>query len=144
MENKRLFGKICYVHRQMLRENNKIPFKYGVTPVQLRTLVFVHVQSLNGVKVCQKDIENHLNLRPSSVSSLISNLENDGFLVRSTDEDNARKKHIELTEKGKEVYKEDKKMMDECDGIVQSALSEEEQSEFAVLLDKIVEKIERR
>ena len=97
MENKRLFGKICYVHRQMLRENNKILSEYGVTPVHLRTLVFIHIRNLNGERVCQKDIENHLNLRPSSVSSLISNLENDGFLVRGTDEENARKKYIELT-----------------------------------------------
>ena len=134
MENKRLFGKICYVHRQMLRE----------TPVHLRTLVFIHIRNLNGARVCQKDIENHLNLRPSSVSSLISNLENDGFLVRGTDEENARKKYIELTLKGKEACKEDKQMMDECDGIIQSALSEEEQRQFACLLDKIIDKIERR
>ncbi len=144
MENKRLFGKICYVHRQMLRENNKILSEYGVTPVHLRTLVFIHIRNLNGERVCQKDIENHLNLRPSSVSSLISNLENDGFLVRGTDEENARKKYIELTLKGKEVCKEDKQMMDECDGIIQSALSEEEQRQFACLLDKIIDKIERR
>ncbi len=144
MENKRLFGKIYYVYRQMLRENNKILSEYGVTPVHLRTLVFIHIRNLNGERVCQKDIENHLNLRPSSVSSLISNLENDGFLVRGTDEENARKKYIELTLKGKEVCKEDKQMMDECDGIIQSALSEEEQRQFACLLDKIIDKIERR
>ncbi|MDE5729270.1 MAG: hypothetical protein K2I20_03750, partial [Clostridia bacterium] len=72
MENKRLFGKICYVHRQMLRENSQLLSKYGVTPVHLRTLVYVHIQNSKGVKVCQKDVENHLNLRPSSVSTLIS------------------------------------------------------------------------
>ncbi|MDE5729422.1 MAG: MarR family winged helix-turn-helix transcriptional regulator [Clostridia bacterium] len=110
----------------------------------MRTLVSVHIQKSTGVKVCQKDVENHLNLRPSSVSTLISNLENDGFLVRGTDEENARKKYLELTGKGKEVCKEDKQMMEGCDRIVQSALSEEEQLELAVLLDKIIEKIERR
>lgn len=144
MENKRLFGKICYVHRQMLRENNRVLSKYGVTPVQLRTLVYVHFQNSKGIKVCQKDVENHLNLRPSSVSSLISNLENDGFLVRGTDGENARKKYLELTEKGKAVCSEDKRMMEECDKIVQSALNEEEQQQFAALLDKIIEKTERR
>ena len=144
MENKRLFGKICYVHRQMLRENNRVLSKYGVTPVHLRTLVYVHIQNSNGIKVCQKDVENHLNLRPSSVSSLISNLENDGFLIRGTDGENARKKYLELTEKGKAVCGEDKQMMEECDKIVQSALNEEEQLQFAALLDKIIEKTERR
>ncbi len=144
MENKRLFGKICYVHRQMLRENNQLLSKYGVTPVHLRTLVYIHIQNVKGEEVCQKDVENHLNLRPSSVSSLISNLENDGFLVRGTDGKNARKKYLELTEKGEEVCKEDRQMMDSCDGIVESALSEEEQRDFSRLLDKIIEKIERR
>lgn len=126
----------------MHRENNHLFSEYGVTPVHLRTLVFIHLQNKSGQRVCQKDVESHLNLRPSSVSSLVSNLEDNGFLCRTVDGDNARKKYIELTEKGKTVCKKEKLMMDECDGIIQSALTEEEQELFSKLLQKIITKIE--
>ena len=68
MENKRLFGLVCYLHRQMSRENNYIFADYGITPIQLNALMFTYVKNKNDEKVCQRDIERHVNLRPSSVS----------------------------------------------------------------------------
>ena len=41
-DNKRLFGKLSYLHRQMRRENNQLFAEYGVTPVQMQALIFIH------------------------------------------------------------------------------------------------------
>lgn len=141
MENKRLFGKLCYLHRQMCRENSQLFAEYGVSPVQMHALVFVHKNSKEGKKVCQKDVEKQINLRPSSVSTLISNLERDGFLIRTVSEGDARTKWIELTEKGKCLCIKDKLLVDRCDGAIQSALTEGEQEEFEKLLNKILNSI---
>ena len=59
----------------MSRENNFLFAGYGITPVQMDALVFVLRRTRQGEKVCQKDIEKHVNLRASSVSTLLTTLE---------------------------------------------------------------------
>lgn len=144
MENKRLFGKMCYLHRQMCRDNNQLFAEYGVTPVQMQALIFIHKSTKAGQKVCQKDVEKVVNLRPSSVSTLLSNLEKEGFLIRTVSEGDARTKYLELTEKGKEICIKDKLFMEGCDGAIQSALTEDEQRQFDRLLQKIIDTMETR
>lgn len=141
MENKRLFGKLCYLHREMCRENNVLFAENGISPVQLHAMIFIHKSMNSGERVCQKDVEKHVNLRASSVSSLLSNLERGGFLVRKIAEGDARTKYIELTEKGKEICIKNKLLVDKCDGVIQTALTEEEQTEFEILLNKILNSI---
>lgn len=140
-DNKRLFGKLCYLHRQMRRENNQLFAEYGVTPMQMQALIFIHCNTRSGHRVCQKDVERQINLRPSSVSTLISNLERDGFLKRTVSDGDARSKHLELTEKGSYICIKEKLFMDSCDSAIQNALSPQEQEELEKLLRKIIDSI---
>lgn len=141
MENKRLFGKISCIHRQLIRENHLMFSEQGITPAQVQAMVFVHVKSREGEKVCQRDVEKRINLRPSSVSTLLANLEKDGYLVRSYAESDARTKYLELTEKGKELCEQNKILMEKCDAAVERALTQEECAHFERLLNKIIENI---
>lgn len=138
MENKKLFGKMCYIARQMRRENNAAFLDYGVTPIKLQVLVYIFKSGKSGQNVCQKDVERELNLRPSSVSTLLSNLERDGFITRSLSDGDARTKFASLTEKGKSLCIKNKLLMDECDAAIQLALSEEEQKNLDLLLTKVI------
>jgi len=122
----------------MKRENGVLFSEYGVSPVQMHTLVFIHKNERDGVKVCQKDIEKELNLRASSVSTLLNNLEKSGFINRNIADGDARLKELVLTEKGRDICEKDKQFMESCDGAIQNALSEEEQEQFEKLLDKIL------
>ena len=142
MENKKLFGRICRLQRYMSRENNYLFAEYGITPIQMDTLVFVLICTKEGKKVCQKDIEKHVNLRASSVSTLITTLEKKGFLIRTVAEGDARTKYITITESGLLVCKKNKVLVEKCDQLVQSALTEEEQEIFKNLLNKIMAEIE--
>lgn len=141
LENKRLFGKICFLQRQLYREGNRELAEQGITPVKLQTLIALIKSERNGSKVCQKDIERELNLRPSSVSSLLKSLENDEYLTRAFSDGDARTKYLELTEKGRKLCNDNKLFMEKCDETVQSALSEDEQDELQKLLEKIIAKI---
>ncbi len=143
MENKRLFGKICYLHRQMRRENNALFSEYGVTPVQMSALVNIRKMEDKRERVCQKDIEKSINLRASSVSTLLCNLERDGFITRNFSDGDARSKSLCLTERGKEVVEKDKLFMDKCDKMIESALTESEQKEFDRLICKIISSISK-
>lgn len=137
MENKRIFGRICCLQRYMCRENNVLFTEYGITPIQMDTLIFVLIKNKNGVQVCQRDVERFLSLRASSVSTLISKLCNKGYMNRAVADGDARTKYISLTNDGVEICKKHKILMDKCDSIVQSALTEEEQETFISLLNKI-------
>jgi len=125
----------------MCRENNQLFAGYGVSPVQMHALIYIQKNTLSGNKVCQKDVERQVNLRPSSVSTLISNLEKDGFLVRTVSDGDARSKFLELTEKGRCICVKDKQFMESCDSAIQSALTESEQEKFDKLLQKIIDSI---
>ena len=137
MENRRLFGLMCYVNREMERRNSENLSSVGLTGAQLQALVYLHRNSLNGIKVCQRDVERELNLRASSVSALLANLTSDGYVTRNYADGNARTKFIELTEKGEKLCLKNRELMDKCDAIIQDALTEEEQMQLRELLIKI-------
>ena len=122
----------------MRRDNHKLFADYGISHVQMHAMVFIKVETDEGRSVCQKDIEKQVNLRPSAMSTMLTNLEKSGFIVRTVSDGDARTKYVTLTEKGKSVCLQNKLLMEKCDGIVQSALTEEEQETFKNLLLKIM------
>lgn len=134
---------MCFLHRQMYRENIQLFAKYGVSPVQMHAMVFIRKSSMKGEKVMQKDVEKFINLRASSVSTLISNLESKGFITRTVSEGDGRARYIELTEKGNNICLKDKQLMEKCDGAIQSALDKDEQEEFDRLLTKIIDSVSK-
>jgi DNA-binding MarR family transcriptional regulator len=138
VENKRIYGLICCVERQLKRKNNATLSEYGVSPVQLHALSFIHMEEKIGRNVCQRDIEKEVNLRPSSVSALLGKLEKDGFITRAVAEGDARSKVLLLTEKGQELCNIHKQLIDKCDEDVQGCLSEEEQDTLQSLLKKVL------
>lgn len=137
MENRRLFGLMCYVNREMERRNSENLSSFGISGAQLQTLVYVHRCTLRGEKVCQRDVKRELNLRASSVSTLLAGLTSCGYVTRAFAEGDARTKFIELTPKGEQLCLKNRELMDKCDAIIQDALTEEEQVQFKELLIKI-------
>lgn len=137
MENRRIFGLMCYVNREMERRNSENLSSFGISGAQLQTLVYVHRCTLRGEKVCQRDVERELNLRASSVSTLLAGLTSCGYVTRVFAEGDARTKFIELTPKGEQLCLKNRELMDKCDAIIQDALTEEEQVQFKELLIKI-------
>lgn len=97
----------------------------------------MHRCTLRGEKVCQRDVERELNLRASSVSTLLAGLTSCGYVTRAFAEGDARTKFIELTPKGEQLCLKNRELMDKCDAIIQDALTEEEQVQFKELLIKI-------
>ncbi|MCD8307019.1 MAG: MarR family winged helix-turn-helix transcriptional regulator [Clostridia bacterium] len=136
-----LFAKLCYLHRQMKRTNEKLFEEYDLTPIQFHALSIIRNAQERGEKARPKDVENGTNLRPSAVSTMLTTLEKKGYVVRKQHEADARQKYLELTEKGFKASDDDKSHLDECDEVIQTALSEKEQEEFDTLLNKIIVQI---
>ena len=143
LEPQRLFGAICSVHRALVRQNDVNLAEHGISAVQLHTLVFIHIMGMKGKKVCQRDVERETGLRPSSVSSMLANLERADFITRTPADSDARTKYITLNPLGLEICESNKELMDKCDEQVCAALTPEEQLTLKNLLMKVQNSLEK-
>jgi len=66
-----------------------------------KDLVIYHLAQQKGLN--QKDLVSKLNITPASVSSIVSQMESEGLLVRIQDEKDGRKFSLSLTEKGQSL-----------------------------------------
>jgi DNA-binding MarR family transcriptional regulator len=133
---------ICRLQRVLHRQNDLRLSEYGISGAQLHALVFIKKSECSGNHICQRDIEREVGLRPSSISSMLANLEKNGYINRMSDEGDARVKYITLTDKGNELCEMDRQLIDKCDELIQSALTEEEQEQLKFLLEKTINTID--
>ena len=144
MEKKRLFGRMCCLHALIVRKIDSLLSEYGLNGMQMHTMIFVKIKNMRGEKVCQRDVERETGLRPSSVSSMLSNLERSSFIVRTPSEEDARTKYITLTPEGDELCEKNKELMNNADHIIEDALTEEERANLSELLFKIIAHIKKQ
>ena len=74
--------------------------KYGVRNVELEILLFLYHSPCGDTA---KDIVEEKNLSKAHISKSVDNLRAKGFVVLTEDENDRRKRHIELTEKAVEA-----------------------------------------
>lgn len=97
--------------------------------------MYLSKHNVRGQKnIKRKDLENYLNLKGSSVTSLMNSLEKNGFLERVPSEKDGRRKILSLTEKSKEIVKQMDLVFEATDNQLQEGMSEEEKMTFRLLL----------
>ncbi len=84
----------------------------------------------------QKMLAEHLNITPAAVTGALKKLECDGYIERSTAEDN-RYNEIKITELGKKVVEETQALFAEIDESLFSGFSDRELQEFTGYLERI-------
>lgn len=108
---------------------------YGLSNQQARILLFLSKHNQRGQKnIKRKDLEKFLNLKGSSVTSLIHGLEKNGFIECSGSEKDSRRKIMLLTEKSKEIVNQMNLVFEATDNQLQEGMSEEEKMTFRLLL----------
>ena len=93
-----LFG---YCHHQVQKLMNRLLRQYDVSPMQCRTLTFLH--DAEG-EVNQKALEKHLMVKPSTVNGIVDRLEEKEMLRRTTSKTDGRCRILELTDQGMQFY----------------------------------------
>mgnify|MGYP003376030184 FL=1 len=93
-----LFG---YCHHQVQKLMNRLLRQYDVSPMQCRTLTFLH--DAEG-EVNQKALEKHLMVKPSTVNGIVDRLEEKEMLRRTTSKTDGRCRILELTDQGMRFY----------------------------------------
>ena len=80
-------------HRAYQRMEQKLR-RYGVTPIQCRSLTYLHRQP---GPVTQKQLQQHLAVKPSTVNGIVDRLVEKGMLTRSPGEKDGRCRILRLT-----------------------------------------------
>lgn len=137
-----LGGLIHKVAHKMKREIDHANQKLGVSGVQGRIIGYVRCESKNR-DVFQKDIEEHFELRGSSVTSILQNLEKMGFIVRESIPTDQRLKRIVLTKKALDIHNQITKNIEQVEKEAFSSINKEEEQLLSDLLKRILNNIEK-
>lgn len=87
--------------------------------------------------IFQRDIEEEFGIRRSSVSATLSNLEEKGYIKRSSVSQDARLKKITVTVRGEKIVEESKKIINDFEKELIFQITEEELDIFYRVLDKL-------
>lgn len=132
--------KILILSKRIHRKLDSGTSKFGITGVQSRILGFI---SHNSEKkdIFQKDIEEELDIRRSSVTSVLQLMEKNGYIERVSVSKDARLKKIIITEKGIEVQRNVWNLIQELEKSLIDELSDEELEILISLIDRLSNKI---
>ena len=93
--------------------------------------------------VSSRELCDILDVRPSSLSEMLSRAEADGFITRTVDEADRRVQRISLSAKGQKAVTEMETARNLEAQKMTSALTEEEKEQFCALCDKLIARMER-
>lgn len=123
------------VHNAMVEEFNHKVKNLDLTSAQV--LVLGCLDCAGGKEICQKDLEEKLNLSNPTITGIVKRLEAKGFIERRTWEKDARYKRIYLTEKALNMKDEMQNSVMEVWGRFLSCLTPDEVDTLVSLLYKI-------
>ncbi len=112
-----------------------------LTGPQARILSFLIKRSARNLPVYQKDIEREFKISRSSVTSVLNNMEKNGFILRQAVESDARLKKIALTEKARKSGIENKTKLDNFEAKLMDGFTRQEMETLTALLDKAVKNL---
>lgn len=92
------------LNHHIYNKHNEILAKYDITIQQSKVLKFILIHGKNNF-VNQKDIEKFMDLKGSSISSLVKNMIDKGFITKTQNPADGRYYNLSVTAKGIELDK---------------------------------------
>ena len=128
---------ICGMKMRKLldKKSEVLSQKYGVRNVELEILLFLYHSPCGDTA---KDIVEEKNLSKAHISKSVDNLRAKGFVILTEDENDRRKRHIELTQKAEEAAKEMLEIHNECKRIIMRYVTEEEKEVMNRVMEKML------
>lgn len=113
---------------------------YDVTPVQSHVLIYLSCQGEQAVN--QRDLEQELHLKPSTVNGIVSRLEEKGCITRKPSPTDGRCRLLRLTALGQSKVHDFHAVMSGAEQWLTGCLSEAEEATMRALLSRIIENLE--
>lgn len=114
---------------------------HGITFEQVKVMRFLDSYSQENA-ANQKDVEIIFELKRSSVTNILQNMEKNGLVTRSGDVLDKRIKKVWLTDKGKDLFQHLRSYLKTLDDVIVQGMTEEEKEMFRLLLKKGIQNVE--
>lgn len=95
-----------------------------------------------GRDIFQRDVQEHFSIRRSTVTGILQLMEKNGLITRTSVDQDARLKKLELTPKAVEIHENVEKSIAAVEERLSSGLTPEEKRTFLELCEKIKKGIE--
>ena len=112
--------------------------RYDVTPVQTHVLMYLHH---HGGQVPQRELTEFLRAKPSTVNGVLDRMEEKGLVRRSVIGEDARRRLITLTDKGRERQARFAESFLASEEAMVRGFSPEERETLCALLDRVIENL---
>lgn len=112
--------------------------RYDVTPVQTHVLMYLHH---HGGQAPQREVTEFLRAKPSTVNGVLDRMEEKGLVRRSVAGEDARRRLITLTDKGRERQARFAESFLASEEAMVRGFSPEERETLLELLDRIIENL---
>ena len=129
------------ISNRLRRRSGKAQERIGITGAKGNILDYILLESEKH-NVYQKAIEKEFGLRPSTATEVLTNLEEEGLIVRIPDEDDARYKKIVFTEKAEEIRGVLRSEIEKTEDLLLRGITSEEQALFMKITEKMLENLE--
>ncbi len=129
----KLFTAIHRLGRQMHRCAHSVGHADGYYREQSRLLMLI----AENEGVIQRDLAEEMDVRPSSMTEMLSKMEQLGLIYRQQDERDQRVLHIFLTEQGKNAAKDSQTATQKITGALFGGLTDDEIKQMLALTEKL-------
>lgn len=133
--DRRIGKDIHIVSNKICRKMDQLTGRFDCTHSQFTVILYLIKNRERDV--FQRDIEEEFGIRRSSVSATLSNLEEKGYIKRSSVSQDARLKKITVTDKGEKIVEESMKNINEFEKELISQITKEELDIFYRVLNKL-------
>ena len=134
------FGMLLgYCDHQTHKFRNRLLREYDVSPMQCRTLTFLH--DAPG-EVNQKTLERYLMVKPSTVNGIVDRLEEKELLRRTASKTDGRCRILELTEQGMQFYDRFTAVVRQVNQRLERNFTEEEKQQLLSFLLRVARNLE--
>lgn len=131
-----LFKKITNIDE--IKEKN---MELKITPLGTQMEILAYLFEHADEKICQKDLEEILDLKRATISGVLQTMEKNKIIERAIDDEDTRTKKIILNKDAKETYLKNYKMIEEMEEKVIKDISQEELETFLDVIEKMKKNI---
>ena len=132
METGKMINRIS---NRLRRRSQKAQETIGITGAKGNILDYILIESEKR-SVYQKDIEKEFDLRPSTATEVLKNLEKEELIVRVPDKQDGRYKKIVFTKKAEEIRSVLRREIQRSESILLRGITGEEQDTFMKITKK--------
>ena len=91
----------------------------------------------------QRELADHFNISPACVARTLKALASEGYISRACDEEDQRRNHVYITDKGLDIVQTTKDSFEQFDRTVFVGFSMEEIAQLTALLDRVHSNLQR-